>query len=503
MIDVSLFQSEIIMKILQKYVSGCEVRAFGSRVTWTAKDYSDLDIAIVGKEKLSGDILFSIKEAFQESDLPFRVDVLDWHSISKEFRAVIEKKYEVIQKKPLKTRFKKTEIGKIPEDWRLEIFSKVISVNPKRILKKSAIAKKVSMQKVFAGQRKINGFEVGEYGGGARFQNNDTLMARITPCLENGKIAFVDILDDEEVAFGSTEFNVLSGKEGISNDIYVYYLSKSPFVLLETISSMVGTSGRQRVQNVVFDNILIPVPPFSEQKAIAKILSDLDSKIELNQQMNKTLESIGQALFKRWFVDFEFPDENGNPYKTSSGEMVDSELGKIPKGWQASTLKEIIKITSGKRPSDKSYVRKSEFNIPLIGASSIMGYVRECLYTEPILIIGRVGTHGIVQRVSYPAFPSDNTLVIKSHYYNFVFHSLKRLDYSSLNVGTTQPLITQSGIKQIEIIIPQDDILSKFEKTLMALYKSIDKNLSEIETLSQIRDSLLPRLMSGRMRVCI
>ena len=102
---------------------------------------------------------------------------------------------------------------------------------------------------------------------------------------------------------------------------------------------------------------------------------------------------------------------------------------------------------------------------------------------------------------SYPSFPSDNTLVIKSHYYNFVFHSLKRLDYNSLNVGTTQPLITQSGIKQTRIIIPQNDILSKFEKTLMALYENIDRNLSENETLSQIRDSLLPRLMSGRIRV--
>lgn len=219
----------------------------------------------------------------------------------------------------MKEEFKETEIGLIPEDWEIEVFSDVINVNPKRTIKKGEEVRFVSMGDIAEFNKKISGYSYRKYSGGSRFSNGDTLMARITPSLENGKTSFVDILDEDEIGAGSTEFIVLSSKEGKTIPQYVYYLSISPEVRKEAINSMTGTSGRQRVENDVFNQIEIPLPPLNEQEIIANFLYSIDRKIEINQKMNQTLEKMGQTIFKHWFIDFEFPDENGNPYKSSGG----------------------------------------------------------------------------------------------------------------------------------------------------------------------------------------
>ena len=132
-----------------------------------------------------------------------------------------------------------------------------------------------------------------------------------------------------------------------------------------------------------------------------------------------------------------------------------------------------------------------------------MGYVKESLCDERVLIIGRVGTHGVVQRITPPSFPSDNTLIIKSKFYEYIYQILKTINYDSLNVGTTQPLITQSSIKNLRAAIPPESILEEFERTVSRLFRKVNDNNDETETLSSGRDSLLPRLMSGRIRVPI
>ncbi|WP_278522627.1 restriction endonuclease subunit S [Clostridium cochlearium] len=163
------------------------------------------------------------------------------------------------------------------------------------------------MEKLEPYTRKITGFEETEFTSGTKFRNGDTLLARITPCLENGKTARVDILNKNEVAFGSTEFIVLREKIGITDNDFIYYLSISPEFRNLAIKSMNGSSGRQRVQKDVLEQCEIKLPSLKEQKAIAHILSTLDEKIETNNQINKKLEEMAQAIFKQWFVDFEFP----------------------------------------------------------------------------------------------------------------------------------------------------------------------------------------------------
>lgn len=383
-------------------------------------------------------------------------------------------------------------------------------------------------------------------------------------------------------------------------------------LLLErkNLTNLANGAAQQNLNKKIIENYVISLPPLSEQKAIAKVLSDLDEKIEINNRINKVLEEIAQAIFKHWFIDFEFPvvltypdyipeetrkelmkygyksfgslpapepgkffvyaleyedstiyigqtdfllqswhehvNGKGSEYtrnhkpvrfvyweKVNSqnealerekwlksdpgkkwlereisnnpmnqgGEMQPSPLGPIPKGWEVKPFSEIIKIRSGKRPKKKQKTKTDKFNIPLIGASSIMGYVDEPLYNSKILVIGRVGTHGVVQRFDGPTYPSDNTLVIQSDYYEYVYQILKRIDYYSLNIGSTQPLITQTTMKSLDTIIPHYDICLKFEFLVSKLMSMIGINQKENNFLSTLRDTLLPMLMSGEIRV--
>ena len=175
------------------------------------------------------------------------------------------------------------------DNWEEIRAADFIDFNPRLNIKKGTVATKVTMDKLQPFTKKIPSTERAEYSGGSKFSNSDTIMARITPCLENGKTAFVDILDDGEVAFGSTEFIVMRAKKGISDPQFIYYLAISPSFRNVAIKSMVGSSGRQRVQQGVLDELLLTVPPLDEQKEIGIFLSTIDEKIAHNERINDNL----------------------------------------------------------------------------------------------------------------------------------------------------------------------------------------------------------------------
>ena len=241
-----------------------------------------------------------------------------------------------------------------------------------------------------------------------------------------------------------------------------------------------------------FCDIDVPVPPIEIQTKIVKIYNFLNERIKLKEKINKNLEEQLNLIFNDWFV-------NCTPFKNE--ELIKLEWGFVPESWKDIEFGELIEITSGDRPKEKSEIKTSEFKIPLFGASKIMGYTKEVLYNEDILIIGRVGTHGVVQRVNYPCFPSDNTFVIKSKYYGFVYQLLKKIDYDSLNTGSTQPLITQKSLKTVNVVLPDKKILSIFEMISKVIFDKIYLNNNEIFNLTKLRDTLLPKLMSGEIDV--
>ncbi len=275
--------------------------------------------------------------------------------------------------------------------------------------------------------------------------------------------------------------------------LFLYYFLHSQYGQNEIKKGIVGAvQAKLPLKNIA--TISVPILPLRIQQKIGRILSSIDDKIRLNTQINQNLEAQAQAIFKSWFVDFE-------PFQDN--KFVDSELGQIPEGWYTGTLGEIASVTSGKRPSQRADNKSEDNKYPLVGASCIMGFTNNFLYETPIIVTGRVGTHGIIQFFNQKCWPSDNTLVIQSPYIEFVYHYLHTIDFHSLNRGSTQPLITQTDIKQQQCLIPITDILIKYETILSCNRMLIQQNNLENQKLSFLRDTLLPKLMSGEIDVSV
>lgn len=368
-------------------------------------------------------------------------------------------------------------------EWTKMKLSDIADFNPRETIKKGEIAKKISMDVLRPFYRDVPYYTEECFSGGTKFRNGDTIMARITPCLENGKTAQVSILNDGEVGFGSTEYIVFRAKKGIADKDYLYYLVCSPEVREPSIKSMVGSSGRQRVQTDVVKNLKIDVPPLVEQERIGSFLRLIDDKIALNDKINNNLEQQVSILYQSWFEDFEITN------------------GVCPEDWSYQELSSIADIASGKRPPVKSNVCNQETPVSIVGAASVMGFTSEANHTDKILVTGRVGTHGVVQRFNTPCWTSDNTLVITSPYYEFTNQILHRIDYSSMNRGSTQPLITQGDMKKVVVLVPDENTLAKFEEFAGSLMVKWEANNKENVKLASLRDTLLPKLMSGELDV--
>ena len=318
---------------------------------------------------------------------------------------------------------------------------------------------------------------------------NDILISTVRPTQKH----FGIIEQPVQNLVVSTGFVTITPNSQLVNPYYLYILLTQEKVTnyLQVIAEN-STSAYPSIKPRVIADLEFKFPKREIQDKIANLYKAIERKIKVNYQINDNLEQQVQAIFKSWFIDFE-------PF--SNGDFLKTELGNIPVGWRVGSLGGVANITSGKRPPIKVDIKTDACQIPLVGASSIMGYTSSALYSEPILVIGRVGTHGITQRISDPCWPSDNTLVIKSPYYEFIFIQLQRVDYRSMNRGSTQPLITQTDMKNVLIVIPPDEILIEFEANIRTIMQLWESNLLEIIKLKSLRDTLLPKLISGEIDV--
>ena len=411
--------------------------------------------------------------------------------------------------------------------WKRVKLEDVINFNPKESIKKGKVVKKISMDKLETFTRKISGYEECAFTSGTKFRNGDTLLARITPCLENGKTAQVDILEEDEVAYGSTEFIVLREKEGVTLNNYIYYLAISPQFRQIAIKSMNGSSGRQRVQKDILDKTEMYLPCIEEQKKISDVLCSLDTKIELNNEMNKTLEEMAQALFKRWFVDFEFPDEEGKPYKSSGGEMIESEMGMIPKGWKVVSLKEIVlSANTGADAIRRAPIVEYDTGIKCVRVGDLSNkrdfskwsyceiseqdYNRFKLEKDDI-VVTRTATIGLNDFIYEDLKAVYNNglirLKVKGEFSSlFIYQVLNYKDYYNYISKITGETSTRPNMKinyllDYKFVLPLKEIRNNFEKTIKLIYGKIYAINKENNKLLELRDLLLPKLMSGEIRV--
>lgn len=266
------------------------------------------------------------------------------------------------------------------------------------------------------------------------------------------------------------------------NPLFVKYYCQST-QYRNWVKSFSTGSTRGNINAQTFGNMDIPLPSRAAQDYLVSVLSPIDAKIKLNQKINDNLERQVSVLYQSWFENFELTN------------------GVCPENWRYQELSAIADIASGKRPPVKSEVCNQETPISIVGAASVMGFTSKANHTDKILVTGRVGTHGVIQRFNTPCWTSDNTLVITSPYYEFTNQILHRIDYSSMNRGSTQPLITQGDMKKVVVLVPDEDTLAKFEVFAGSLMAKWEANIKENVKLASLRDTLLPRLMSGEIDV--
>lgn len=278
-------------------------------------------------------------------------------------------------------------------------------------------------------------------------------------------------------------------KKSIIDPIFLYYL-----LLTIDFNKISSGTALPYLNFSDLEQIPVEIPPLSTQHRITKILCSLDDKIELNRQTNATLEAIAQAIFKEWFVDFNYPG--------ATGEMVDSELGPIPKGWNMDNLGGFTTVSSGKG------LKRTEFTdegYPVLGANGQIGSTNNYLLDGEVILTGRVGTLGTLQLINKKVWISDNVLIItpKEHfYYHYMYFWLKTIDFQNLNRGSTQPLITKTDLLNLLILRPKLSVLIDYDRICRGLFTLLENNNNEAGILSNIRDHLLPKLMSTKVDLC-
>jgi len=387
------------------------------------------------------------------------------------------------------------------EEWKEYRLGDFMEFNPKISLKKDTVARKITMDQLVPHSRDIYSWTYEPYSGGAKFQNGDTIMARITPCLENGKHAFISLLDENEIAYGSTEYIVIRGRKGISDNLFVYYLTHVPSFKDAAVKSMVGTSGRQRAQVDVLENLTMTLPTITEQKRIADILTKLDDKIALNKRINDNLEQQAQALFKSWFVDFE-------PFKDR--EFIDTEMGKIPEGWKVGTLYDVAEIYDRlRKPLSGKDRENMKRTYPYYGATSCMDFVDNYIFDGIYTLIGEDGSvvkdNGLpyMQYVWGKFWVNNHAHILqgKNGYSTEMIHVLLSItNIQHLVTGAVQAKLSQANMQKILLAIPPSNILDEFRPIIGCMYEMRRKNEDESARLTHLRDSLLPKLMSGELK---
>lgn len=308
-------------------------------------------------------------------------------------------------------------------------------------------------------------------------------------------------------------FFIVKPKENIQSK-YLYYSLNNNY-MYRRILSVAGGTTIPDLKHSSFFNLDINLPPLLEQKVIADTLSVIDNKIELNNRINENLEQQAQAIFKNWFIDFEFPDENGNPYKSSGGKMIESELGIIPKGWEVIELNEIVKLTMGLSPKSDTY-NFDKIGMPLLnGASDFKdGQIQAIKYTsKPTRICKKNDLVFCIRATIGNITFADKDYCIgrgvasitpkNKRFKGIIYYNLLKSMESLISNASGSVILglSKPDINNMKLNFPDNVTLNSFSETVNSIFELKDKNESQNKILSQIRDTLLPKLMSGELTI--
>ena len=539
MIDLNPNHLGTVKAILAEHVPNCEVRAFGSRATWTAKDYSDLDLAVVGKGPLDWKTLGRLKEAFEESDLPMRVDVLDWHSISDSFRKVLEQDYAVLQDGV-------SVDGAIwQSEWPRVALTDLIDLQLSSVDKKSK-ANEQAVQLCNYMDVYNNSF----IHAGMDFMPATATEREIARCsLAAGDVVITKdsekhddigvpalVREDIPNLVCGYHLAILRPRVSVVDGAYLFY-ALSTDQAQEQFHSYANGITRFGLRKSDIGLVEIPLPPLSEQRSIAQVLGTLDDKIELNRRMNETLEAMARALFKSWFVDFEpvrakmegrwrrgesLPGLPAEHYDLFPDRLVPSELGEIPEGWDVKTLGELVELNpeSWSRmnsPADVEYVDLANTKWGVIEITQHFLWQDAPSRARRVLRLGDtvVGTvrpgNGSYSLIGNDGLTgSTGFAVLRPLHLRF-----RELVYLSATAsdniewlthradGAAYPAVRPEIVAETEVAIPtaETDVLDCFSKAAGSILDKMELTKTESRILAAHRDALLPGLVSGEVTV--
>ena len=312
------------------------------------------------------------------------------------------------------------------------------------------------------------------------------------------RIWAIDNQDENKLC--STEFLPLVVDESKIDFNYCFYLLQSESITDYLCGQNTNTSGsHKRIDPQDFLNISIQLPQLEEQRRIGNFLSSIDAKIKLNRAINQNLEALAKQLYDYWFVQFDFPNEKGKPYKSSGGLMVWNEKLKreIPDGWNNCTLEHFLTIKNGR---DHKHLASGLH--PVYGSGGEMRRVNESLYTGESVLIPRKGTLNNIMYLNETFWTVDTMFYSEMkvpHCAKYVFFTIKDIDFTRWDSGTGVPSMTTSTLYSISVLQPDTSLLRKFDEAITPLFYKIKQIKKECEELIKQRDELLPLLMNGQV----
>ena len=509
MIDLAPHHLETVKRILAEHLPGCEVRAFGSRATWTAWEYSDLDLAVVSPEPLAWDSRSRLREAFEESDLPIRVDVVDWESLTDGFRQTIDGDCVVLQERYTGG-----------DEWETRSLYDLADYINGRATKPAEVED--------AG---IPVIKIAELHGGISAKTNRVPDDHVQDkhWVRDGDLLFawsgsvgIHVYRGPDAALNQHIFRVVA-RPGIDQE-YLRYLLLSEMRTFESfVSDKKTTMGHVTIRDL--KATYVRIPPLHEQRRIAHILGTLDDKIELNRRMSQTLEAIAQALFKSWFVDFDpvrakaegrptgLPPELDALFPDS---FQDSALGEIPEGWEVRSLDEIATFTNGL--ALQRFPPTGEGWLPVIKIAEMRkGYTDRTAKASPDIdpkyIIedgdllfswsgsleltlwshGRGALNQHLFKVTSDEFPLW-------FYWGWLRQHLDDFRRIAAGKATTMGHIQRHHLTDASVVVPSDTALSGTDAALGSLLSHLVACATQYRLLAKLRDTILPNLMGGEVR---
>lgn len=348
-----------------------------------------------------------------------------------------------------------------------------------------------------------------------KIKNNDILIA-MTGAGSVGRVSKFKYKGNNSFYINQRVGKIIIDSEKANSEFIFQIISTQKYEKI--LFDMANGSGQPNLSPKLISEVEIELPPLETQEKIASILSALDDKIEINNEMNKTLEEMAQTLFKRWFIDFDFPNENGEPYRSSGGKMVDSELGEIPEGWEVATLetkKEFGELIMGLSPKSESY-NDLQQGLPLLNGAADFTKLKLSpkKYTTSPTRIAKKGDYVFCIRATIGLLSiTDKDYVIgrgvatikdiKVEYREYIYMVLNN-SFNKLKQNATGSVIqglSKPDINNMKILFPIYSTMQRFNENMSKIFEKIENNKKEIQSLIEIRDTLLPKLMSGEVEV--